>query len=145
MGIDECDTCKQGFYSSDAGSSTCFTCNPGKYTNKEQTACISCPAGKISGLASSEVRLLHQFPTHFSFSPYATSDPNPIRRHSQCTVCDTDKFSEKEGSVECQFCNTEEVLKGSITAGEGTSSVSGCICQMENYLNNETSTCDRGA
>jgi hypothetical protein len=57
-------------------------------------------------------------------------------------VCDTGKFSEKEGSVECQFCNTEEVLKGSITAGEGTTSVSGCICPMGKFLNNETSTCD---
>jgi hypothetical protein len=109
--------------------------------NEDNTACDLCPAGKISGVASSEVRL-HQFPTHFSLPPFTTSYPNPIHRYSQCTVCDTGKFAEKEGSVECQFCNTEEVLKGSITAGEGTTSVSGCICPMGKYLNNETSTCD---
>ncbi|GMI00164.1 hypothetical protein TrLO_g11697 [Triparma laevis f. longispina] len=113
VGIWQCSTCDVGFYSSDPGASNCLTCDPGKYTNEEQTACLSCPAGKISGVAGSE-----------------------------CTVCDTGKFAEKEGSVECQLCNTEEVLKGSITAGDGTTSVSGCICPKGKYLNHETSTCD---
>ncbi|GMH53804.1 hypothetical protein TrST_g8087 [Triparma strigata] len=112
VGLDECKTCDDGFYSSGPGSATCLICEPGKYTNTEQTECLLCPAGKISGVASSE-----------------------------CTVCEIGKFAEREGSVECKFCNTDEVIKGSITAECGTTSKSGCICPAGKYLNNETSTC----
>ncbi|GMH69242.1 hypothetical protein TrST_g1107 [Triparma strigata] len=111
--IDECLSCDDGFYSYSPGASNCLTCEPGKYTNTEQTECLLCPAGKISGVAAGE-----------------------------CTVCEIGKFAESEGSVECKFCNTEEVVKGSITAESGTTSRSSCICPVRKYLNNETSTCD---
>ena len=87
-GTAECTKCQEGFYSSSPGASTCYTCGPGKHTNLEQTDCLSCPAGKISGVASSE-----------------------------CTMCETGKYAEGEGNVECSFCDTEEVLKGSMWGG----------------------------
>ena len=93
---------------------TCLTCEPGKFTNADQTECLLCPAGKISGVASSE-----------------------------CAVCEIGKFAENEGSVECKFCNDEDVLKGSTTAGNSTASKSGCICDKGEYENHETATCEK--
>ncbi|GMH98401.1 hypothetical protein TrVE_jg8801 [Triparma verrucosa] len=118
--VQECKLCVQGKYSvggvndSDPGSATCLTCEPGKFTNADQTECLFCPAGKISGVASSE-----------------------------CTVCEIGKFADKEGSVECNFCNDEDVLKGSTTAGNSTASKSGCICDKGEYENHETATCEK--
>jgi hypothetical protein len=114
VGIGGCNTCEKGFYSSDFGASTCLTCDSGKYTNDDQTSCLLCPAGKISGVAA-----------------------------SKCDVCDTGKYTEKEGSVECQFCNDEDVLKGSITKGNATASRSGCICDKGKYENHMTKTCEK--
>ncbi|GMH69413.1 hypothetical protein TrLO_g2906 [Triparma laevis f. longispina] len=114
VGLDDCKACEIGFYSSDLGSSNCLMCSPGKYTNKEQTACLLCPAGKISGVAVSE-----------------------------CTLCEIGKFAEREGNVECEFCNDEEVLGGSTTAGNATVSRSGCICNKSKFENNETATCEK--
>jgi hypothetical protein len=112
--LEACITCDDGFYSSDPGSATCLTCAPGKFTNADQTECLLCPAGKISGVASSE-----------------------------CAVCEIGKFAENEGSVECKFCNDEDVLKGSTTAGNSTASKSGCICDKGEYENHETATCEK--
>merc|ERR1711871_1546686 len=39
IGVWQCATCQVGFYSSSPGASTCFTCDPGKYTNDAQTEC----------------------------------------------------------------------------------------------------------
>jgi hypothetical protein len=114
VGIDECGTCKKGFYSSDPGASTCLTCNPGKYTNKEQTACLLCPAGKISGVAA-----------------------------SSCDVCEKNKYAEGEGNTECQFCDDEDMLIGSITLKNGTTSASGCICPAGEYVDFGENLCGK--
>ena len=65
-----CTPCLDGFYSSTAGSSTCFACTSGTYTNEDNTACDLCPAGKISGVASSEVRhdLISNYTLYISLS-----------------------------------------------------------------------------
>ena len=109
-----CSTCDEGFYSSSPGSSTCLACQAGKYANADQTECVACAAGKISGVAS-----------------------------SSCTVCENGKFAEGEGNVECQFCNDDEVLRGSTTAGTGTKTALGCICPKGEYENHSTDSCEK--
>ena len=99
FGSSACLSCEDGFYSSEPGSSTCFTCTPGKFTNDDQTECLFCHAGKISGVAA-----------------------------SSCSVCEEGKYAEGEGNTECQFCDDDEMLVGSITLHNGTTSASGCIC-----------------
>ena len=113
VGIEQCEKCPEGFYSSSPGSSTCFACDAGKYANAEQKECVTCAVGKISGVAS-----------------------------PSCTVCENGKFAEGEGNVECSFCDTEEVLKGSITATNGTSSELGCICPKGKFKDHATATCE---
>ena len=114
VGFEQCEQCPDGFHSSYPGASTCFACEAGKYANDEQTECLSCAAGKISGVAS-----------------------------SSCTVCENGKFAEGEGNVECQFCNDEEVLRGSTTAENGTTSSLGCICPKGEYENHVTVSCEK--
>ncbi|GMH70768.1 hypothetical protein TL16_g05490 [Triparma laevis f. inornata] len=111
IGLEDCNTCENGFFSAKNGSSTCYTCEPGKYTNKNQTECLNCPAGMISGVAA-----------------------------ISCTVCEMGKYAEGEGNVECEFCDNEEMIIGSETVSNGTTSASGCICPAGNFVdfaNNE--------
>ncbi|GMH90310.1 hypothetical protein TrST_g1356, partial [Triparma strigata] len=110
--INECLSCDDGFYNSDPGSSTCFTCTPGKFTNDDQTECLFCPVGKISGVAA-----------------------------SSCSVCEEGKYAEGEGNTECQFCDNDEMLIGSITLHNGTTSASGCICPAGEYVHFNKNTC----
>ena len=53
------------------------------------------------------------------------------------------KFAEGEGNVECQFCNDDEVLRGSTTARNGTTSALGCICPKGEYENHNTASCEK--
>ena len=114
VGLNTCVKCQEGFYSSTSGAATCLNCVPGKYTNVDQTECLQCPAGKISGVAS-----------------------------SSCTVCEIGKFAEGKSNVECSFCNDEEVLRGSTTATNSTTSALGCICPAGEFENNNTASCER--
>ncbi|GMH72487.1 hypothetical protein TrLO_g15570 [Triparma laevis f. longispina] len=99
----QCSSCESGKYAT-AGSPNCFACEAGKYTNGDKDACINCPEGKISGTAS-----------------------------SMCTVCETGKYAEGVGNVACNFCNDYEAVLGSTTYGNGTKSVSGCVCPAGEY------------
>ncbi|GMI13746.1 hypothetical protein TrLO_g2474, partial [Triparma laevis f. longispina] len=110
--IDECLSCDDGFYSSNPGSSTCFTCTPGKFTSTDQTECLLCPAGKISGVAA-----------------------------STCSVCEKGKYAEGTGNTECKFCDDDEMLLGSISLQNGTTSASGCICPAGEYVHFKENTC----
>ena len=113
VGIFDCEQCQEGFYSAQPGAPTCFACEAGKYAEKEQTKCLECPSGKISGVAS-----------------------------SSCIVCEQGKFADGKGSVECIFCDNEDVLKGSTTASNGTTSARGCICPSGKYEDHRTRTCE---
>ncbi|GMH57983.1 hypothetical protein TL16_g02514 [Triparma laevis f. inornata] len=106
VGIEACFSCKEGFFSADPGSSTCYTCEPGKYTNVDQTGCLLCPAGQISGVAA-----------------------------SSCSECEIGKYAEGKGNAWCKFCDDDEALIGSVTVGKGTTSSSGCICPAGDYVN----------
>ena len=114
VGLDECKQCPEGFHSEEPGAATCFACPAGKYASADQTECIACSAGKISGVAS-----------------------------SSCTSCEIGKFAEGEGNVECQFCNKNKVLRGSTTAGYGTTSSLGCICPKGEYKNHNIASCEK--
>ncbi|GMI01196.1 hypothetical protein TrST_g6997 [Triparma strigata] len=91
IGIWQCATCQVGFYSSSPGSSTCFTCNPGKYTNAEQTECLSCPAGKVAGVASSSCSVCEE-------GKYASGEAN-----SECLACRAGKYAnaDKTNCISC--------------------------------------------
>ena len=108
----ECTECQEGFYSSSFGAPTCFACEAGKYTNAEQTECLKCPAGKTSGVAA------------------------PL-----CTACDRGKYAEGKGNLECSFCDDDDVLRGSTTAANGTTSSLGCVCPKGKYEDPETAVC----
>ncbi|GMH83966.1 hypothetical protein TrST_g13124 [Triparma strigata] len=112
FGSSACLSCEDGFYSPDPGSSTCFTCTPGKFTNADQTECIFCPAGKISGVAA-----------------------------STCSVCEKGKYAEGTGNTECQFCDDDKMLVGSITLQNGTTTASGCICPAGEYVHFKENIC----
>ncbi|GMH48997.1 hypothetical protein TrVE_jg8778 [Triparma verrucosa] len=75
MGIEECSTCIEGFYSADPGASTCFACQPGQYVNDAHTECLACSLGKFSGVAS-----------------------------PACSECEPGKYTEAESSSECIKC-----------------------------------------
>lgn len=106
VGIEACLSCKDGFFSADPGSSTCYTCEPGKYTNADQTGCLLCPTGQISGVAA-----------------------------SSCSDCEIGKYAEGKGNAWCKFCDDDEALIGSVTVRKGTTSSSGCICPAGDYVN----------
>ncbi|GMI01202.1 hypothetical protein TrST_g6997 [Triparma strigata] len=163
IGIWQCATCQVGFYSSSPGSSTCFTCNPGKYTNAEQTECLSCPAGKVAGVASSSCSVCEEgkYASGEANSEclacragkYANADKTnciscPAGKFSgiassECAVCETGKYAEGEGNVECRFCDDWDVIKGSVTLSNGTKSSEGCICPAGEFRDDATYSCEK--
>ncbi|GMI09257.1 hypothetical protein TrLO_g2039 [Triparma laevis f. longispina] len=114
FGSTTCLSCEDGFYSFEAGTSTCYTCAPGKYTSTDQTECLLCPAGRISGVSV-----------------------------SSCTVCEEGKYAENEGNTECKFCDDDEMLVGSTTLQNGTTSANGCICPTGEYVQFSENTCQK--
>ena len=149
--------------SSSPGSSTCFTCDPGKYTNDAQTECLVCPAGKVSGVASSSCSVCEEgkYASGEANSEclacgagkYANADKTDCMNcpagkisgvaSSECTVCETGKYAEGEGNVECRFCDDWDVIKGSGTYSNGTKSSEGCICPAGEFHNDATYSCEK--
>ncbi|GMH77627.1 hypothetical protein TrLO_g10306 [Triparma laevis f. longispina] len=125
VGIEQCLACEEGFYSDSPGSSACFACNPGKFTNLNQTACLSCPPGEISGVAASVCATCEEGkftegegnseciscqPGSYSNADQTGCDLCPAGKFSGvasstiCTACDAGKYAEVEGNSECTKC-----------------------------------------
>ncbi|GMH50627.1 hypothetical protein TL16_g00828 [Triparma laevis f. inornata] len=124
-GKTECVQYESGKFSSE-GAVGCSQCEPGEvpvatlvknarwYTSTDQTECLLCPAGRISGVSA-----------------------------SSCTVCEEGKYAENEGNTECKFCDDDEMLVGSTTLQNGTTSANGCICPTGEYVQFSENTCQK--
>ncbi|GMH83062.1 hypothetical protein TrST_g8014 [Triparma strigata] len=145
IGIEECDTCIEGFFSSEPGASTCFACQPGQYVNKEHTKCLACSPGKFSGVASPECsecepgkyaegdgnsECISCQPGNYSRVDKTGCSRCPAGKISGlsstgCTSCDAGKYAESESRSECTKCPDYQ------TSSAGSST---CECK-ETFLN----------
>jgi len=73
--IEECDVCEDGFIAAEEGSGFCSVCSAGTYSNSNNTVCVDCGIGKMSGTAA-----------------------------SSCELCENGKFTNAQGSSECTLC-----------------------------------------
>ena len=80
-------------YSSDIGTVTCSTCEPGKYSDSSRIMCNSCTAGKSSNPPDSND--CTQCPTGM-YSPFSTS---PV-----CEYCEAGKQVEN-AQTGCEDCD----------------------------------------
>lgn len=116
-----CTECSSGFFSSTEGQSsctqcdgsswavpgssacvTCVQCGPGNYSygcgtnDLEPGTCHSCPAGKFSDHADSNVKCHDCPPGLFQSKPGQVS----------CELCPAGNFSSSAGSLACEACAT---------------------------------------
>jgi len=73
--IEECQLCEDGFIAASPGSGFCSVCSAGTYSNTNNTECVDCGIGKMSGTAA-----------------------------STCELCEDGKFTKAQGSSECTLC-----------------------------------------
>ena len=79
--IEECQLCEDGFIAASPGSGFCSVCSAGTHSNTNNTECVDCGIGKMSGTAA-----------------------------STCELCENGKFTKAQGSSECTLC-TDVVRK----------------------------------
>ncbi|GMH47888.1 hypothetical protein TrRE_jg567 [Triparma retinervis] len=76
----------------------------GFFSNHNNTACLPCPPGTFSGVSA-----------------------------NKCIACEIGKFALGHNNTGCTFCDDKDVLKGSTTAKNSSSSPSSCKCEAGEY------------
>jgi hypothetical protein len=107
--VDSCTSCGTGF--SNAGSSKCEYCGPGKYMHEEATTkeCLGCEAGKYSETGASAIE--------------------------GCLTCDTGKYSD----VRSGYCATVEAGEEVVKVGELR--VGAASCTAGTYSTGSADSC----
>jgi hypothetical protein len=86
-----CAACADGAVAPTAGATHCTVCDAGTFASADNTACMSCAAGSVSGNGQDAC-------TVCSAGTYATSDA------STCEACPEGAVSSTAGSTECTAC-----------------------------------------
>jgi hypothetical protein len=101
---DQCNSCQQGQYQPQVGSTKCNSCPDGATT-------IGCDNGDGTGCTQASDCLCTA--GYFGAGSPLTS----------CTACPLGQYSDEDGQDQCKFCPTD-----ASTAAAGTDSIAGCIC-----------------
>ncbi|GMH77097.1 hypothetical protein TL16_g07293 [Triparma laevis f. inornata] len=146
---DECTECADGGHSN-PGDGSCEKCSTGEYYDEPSNECELCPLNTFTISGAADINGCEECPAGGHSQPGAgycdqcRSGKYYDEPSNLCKLCPAGKkYAENEGNTECKFCDDDEMLVGSTTLQNGTSSASGCICPAGEYVQFSKSTCQK--
>ena len=96
VGVEPCQQCRAGFYSSQQGQKYCDPCGPGNFSTAGQSVCERCrPGSVVAGTGNSECDLCR------------SGQFQAVAGETVCEACATGKYQNSTGMSACYPCAGE--------------------------------------